>query len=121
MGHGTDGVRRDVLVEDGIWLLKSGTQFVCGELSEEEQQLVWATAMPPVPDLFEQKVDGTAWRTKPSWAIIGTNDQTVHPQLERDSARRMRATTFELESSHVPMLSQPNNVLDIIRQAAGSL
>jgi hypothetical protein len=56
-----------------------------------------------------------------SWAVIGKNDQTVQPQLERDSAARMGAKAFELESSHVPMLSQPKNVLDIIRQAADSL
>jgi pimeloyl-ACP methyl ester carboxylesterase len=109
------------VAEDRIWLLKSGVPFFAGDLSEEEQKVVWATAMPPVPDLFLQKVDGIAWRTKPSWAIVGKNDQTVQPQLERDSAERMGATTFELESSHVPMLSQPKNVLDIIRQAAESL
>jgi hypothetical protein len=77
--------------------------------------------MPPVPDLFLQKVEGIAWKTKPSWAILGKNDQTVQPQLERDSAKRMGAMTFELESSHLPMLSQPKNVLDIIGQAAESL
>jgi pimeloyl-ACP methyl ester carboxylesterase len=109
------------IAEDRIWLPKSGTQFFCGDLSEEEQQIVWATAMPPVPDLFDQKIDGTAWQTKPSWAIIGKNDQTVQPDLERDSAARMGAKAFELESSHVPMLFQPKNVLDIIRQAAESL
>jgi len=109
------------IAEGRIWLLKSGVQCFAGDLSAEEQQLVWATAMVPVPDLFVQKVEGIAWRTKPSWAIVSKNDQTVQPQLERDSAERMGATTFELDSSHVPMLSQPKNVLDIIRQAAGSL
>jgi pimeloyl-ACP methyl ester carboxylesterase len=93
----------------------------CGDLSEEDQQLVWATAMPPVPDLFDQKLEGTAWRSKPSWAIIGTKDQTVQPQLERDSAARMGARAFELDSSHVPMLSQPKNVFDIIHQAADAI
>lgn len=109
------------VAEGRIWLLKAGTHFFCGDLSEQEQQLVFATAMPPVPDLFDQKVEGIAWRTKPSWAIIGKDDQTVQPQLERDSAARMGAKAFELDSSHVPMLSQPKNVLDIIRQAAESL
>ena len=109
------------VAEDRLWLLKSGVPFFAGDLSEKEQQVVWATAMPTVPDLFLQKVDGIAWRTKPSWAIVSTNDQTVQPQLERDSAQRMGAKTFELDSSHVPMLSEPKNVLDIVRQAAESL
>ena len=109
------------MAENRIWLLKSGVPFFAGDLPEAEQALVWATAMPPIPDLFDQKVDGTAWRTKPSWAIVGANDQTVQPQLERDSAKRMGAKTFELDSSHVPMLSQPKAAIDIIREAAESL
>jgi pimeloyl-ACP methyl ester carboxylesterase len=65
-------------------------------------------------------VDGTAWKSKPSWYIVGKNDRTVHPELERFVAKRMKATTHELESSHVPMLSKPNLVLDVIRAAANA-
>ena len=45
---------------------------------------------------------------------------TSYPELERFVAKRMKATTHELESSHVPMLSKPNQVLDVIRAAAQS-
>ena len=75
----------------------------------------------PVPDLFAQKVEGTAWKTKSSWYIVGKNDRTVHPDLERFVAKRMGATTVEAASSHVPMLSQPNLVLDVIRKAASAV
>jgi hypothetical protein len=51
---------------------------------------------------------------------VGKNDRTVHPDLECFVAKRMKATTHELESSHVPMLSKPNLVLDVIRAAAQS-
>ena len=71
--------------------------------------------------MFNQKVEGTAWKSKPSWYIVGKNDRTVHPDLERFFAKRMAATTYEVESSHVPMLSQPNVVLDVIRAAAKSV
>jgi len=74
----------------------------------------------PRPDLFEAKAGGTAWKSKPSWYIIGKNDRTVHPDLERFFAKRMGATTYELDSSHVPMLSQPDRVLDAIRAAANA-
>jgi len=77
--------------------------------------------MVPDVDLFNQKVEGTAWRSKPSWYIVATNDRTVHPELERFAAKRMGATTYEVDSSHVPMLSQPNVVLDVIRTAASSV
>ena len=75
----------------------------------------------PDADLFNQKLEGTAWKSKPSWYIVGKNDRTVHPDLERFVAKRMGATVLEVESSHVPMLSQPNVVLDVIRAAANSV
>ena len=51
---------------------------------------------------------------------MGKNDRTVHPDLERFVAKRMGATTYEVDSSHVPMLSKPNLVLDVIRAAANA-
>ena len=100
-----------------IWLRREGTKFFCGDLSEQEQNLVWATQGVPKPDLFGAKAGGTAWKSKPSWYIVGKKDQTVHPDLERFFAKRMGATTYELDSSHVPMLSQPDRVLEVIRAA----
>ena len=89
-----------------------------GDLPEHEQNLIWATQGAPVADLFNQKVEGTAWKSKPSWYIVATKDHTIQPELERFVAKRMGATTFETDSSHVPMLSQPDFVLDVIRKAA---
>ena len=106
-------------VADGrIWLRPDGTPYFCGDLSETEQKIVWATQGVPVPDLFTQKHDGVAWRTKPSWYVVGAKDRTVHPDLERFVAKRMGAKTLELDSSHVPMLSKPEAVLEVIRSAA---
>jgi pimeloyl-ACP methyl ester carboxylesterase len=106
-------------VTDGrIWLKQSGITYFCGDLPEGEQKLVYATQGVPVPDLFDQKHDGVAWKMKPSWSIVAAEDRTVHPDLERFAAKRMGATTVELRSSHVPMLSQPQAVLDVIRNAA---
>jgi pimeloyl-ACP methyl ester carboxylesterase len=106
-------------VMDGrIWLLPDGIDDFAGDLSEQEKKLVLATQGVPKPDLFEAKVGGTAWKSKPSWYIVGKNDRTVHPDLERFFAKRMNATTYELDSSHVPMLSHPERVLEVIRAAA---
>ena len=63
----------------------------------------------------------TAWKSKPSWYIVANNDRTVHPELERFVAKRMGATTYEVDSSHVPMLSNPDVVLDVIRAAANGI
>jgi pimeloyl-ACP methyl ester carboxylesterase len=111
-----------IKVADGrIWMLPDGTQAFAGDLPEAEQNLVWATHIPPDAGLFHAKVPGTAWRTKPSWYIVASSDRTVQPDLERSAAKRMGARTHEVNSSHVPMLSQPGFVLDIIRTAASSL
>jgi pimeloyl-ACP methyl ester carboxylesterase len=106
-------------VADGrIWMLPSGIGYFAGDLQEQEQDLVWATQGVPDADLFNQKLPGTAWRTKPSWYVVANNDQTVNPELERFVAQRMGAHTFDVDSSHVPMLSHPGFVLDVIRDAA---
>ena len=106
-------------VKDGrIWLLPDGIDDFAGDLPEQEKKLVWATQGVPKPDLFDAKAGGTAWKSKPSWYIVGKKDRTVHPDLERAMAKRMGATTHELDSSHVPMLSQPERVLAVIRDAA---
>jgi pimeloyl-ACP methyl ester carboxylesterase len=109
-------------VADGrVWLRPDGSGCFAGDLSEQDQKLVWATQMVPVADLFDQKVEGTAWKSKPSWYIVAKKDRTVHPELERFVAKRMGATTYEVESSHVPMLSNPKSVLDVIRTAAETI
>jgi pimeloyl-ACP methyl ester carboxylesterase len=106
------------VVDGRIWLKREGTKHFCGDLPEAEQKLVWATQGVPKPDLFDARVGGTAWRSKPSWYIVGKRDQTVHPDLERAMAKRMGATTYEVDSDHVPMLSHPEKVLDVVRAAA---
>jgi hypothetical protein len=52
---------------------------------------------------------------------VSNNDHTVNPDLERFAANRMGATTYDVDSSHVPMLSHPEFVLDVIRNAAQAL
>jgi pimeloyl-ACP methyl ester carboxylesterase len=113
-------VFKQIDVSDGRVWLKPNTGVPCfaGDLSPEEQGVVYATHFAPALDLFNQKLDGIAWRSKPSWYIVAAEDRTVHPDLERFVAKRMGATTVELKSSHVPMLSQPHAVLDVIRNAA---
>jgi len=106
-------------VADGrIWMLPSGIGCFAGDLPQQEQDLVWATQGVPDADLFNQKLPGTAWRTKPSWYVVANNDQTVNPELERFVAERMGAHTYDVDSSHVAMLSHPGFVLDVIRDAA---
>jgi pimeloyl-ACP methyl ester carboxylesterase len=111
-----------VEVTDGrLWMKPDGISAFAGDLPEREQKLIWAAHAAPAADLFTQKVGGTAWKTKPSWYIVAKQDRTVQPDVERFFAKRMKATTFELDSSHVPMLSNPEIVLDVIRKASAAV
>jgi pimeloyl-ACP methyl ester carboxylesterase len=95
-------------VADGrIWLLRDGVAAFAGDLPEAEQKVVWATQAVPVPDLFTQKAEGVAWRSKPSWYIVAKNDRTVHPDLERFVAKRMGATTAEVRQQPRSHALQP--------------
>jgi pimeloyl-ACP methyl ester carboxylesterase len=111
-----------VEVADGrVWMLPDGVECFAGDLSPEEKRVVWATHFAPDADLFNRNAAGVAWKTKPTWYIVAAGDRTVHPELERFVAKRMNATTYEAQSSHVPMLSHPEFVLDVIRDAAGAV
>jgi pimeloyl-ACP methyl ester carboxylesterase len=117
----TDVFKYIEIAEGRVWLLPDGIGCFAGDLSPGEQQLVWATQGVPVADLFEQKVPGAAWKSKPSYYVLGNNDRTVNPELQRFVSQRMGATVFAVDSSHVPMLSHPDVVLDAIRAAANSV
>ena len=109
----TTDVFSHIEVADGrIWILPEGVACFAGDLSEQEQKIVWTSV--------HQNAAGTAWKSKPSWYIVATNDRTVQPELQRFAAKRMRATTYEVDSSHVPMLSNPKLVIDVIRTAANA-
>ena len=111
-----------VEVADGrVWMLPEGVECFAGDLPAAEKGLVWATHYAPAADLFNHNAPGVAWRSKPTWYIVGNNDQTVHPDLERFAAERMGAETYAIDSSHVPMLSHPEFVLDVIRDAANAV
>jgi len=60
-----------------------------------------------------------AWHTKPTFYQVSTQDRTINPDLERFLAKRMNATTIELESSHVSLVSHPKEIADLILRAAG--
>jgi pimeloyl-ACP methyl ester carboxylesterase len=109
------------LADGRLWMRPDGVECFAGDLSAEEKRVVWATHFAPAADLFSRNAPGVAWKTKPSWYIVATQDRTVQPDLERFVADRMNAKTYEVQASHVPMLSQPEFVLDVIRDAAAGV
>src|SRR5258705_6176073 len=88
------------------------------DLPEKEARVVAATQGPIAASAFGAQVSGVAWKTKPSWYIVSKLDGAIAPDEERFFAKRMKATTTELNTSHVPMLSQPTAVAAVIIDAA---
>ena len=69
--------------------------------------------------LFSGKTTQAAWRSKPSWYAISTEDRTISPELERFMADRMKAKTIEVKASHLSLISQPHEITHLIVNAAG--
>lgn len=66
---------------------------------------------------FGDSVKAAAWKTRPSYYIISAKDRMISPDLEAAFAKKINATTTTLQTSHVPMLSQPKAVADVILAA----
>jgi len=69
----------------------------------------------------EEKITKAAWETKPSWSVITEHDQMNPPAAQREMAKKMKATVTALPTSHVPMLSRPKDVADVIIAAANHI
>ena len=65
------------------------------------------------------KTTHAAWRSKPSWYAVSTEDRTINPDLQRLMAKRMGAKTIEVKASHLSIISQPDTITDLILEAAG--
>jgi pimeloyl-ACP methyl ester carboxylesterase len=69
----------------------------------------------------EEKLTKAAWEAKPSWYIVTENDQMIPPAAQRDMAKKIKATVTALPTSHVPMLSRPKDVAEVIIAAANHI
>jgi pimeloyl-ACP methyl ester carboxylesterase len=88
------------------------------DLPDSEKQLLTATQGPTAAAVFGATVTTAAWKSKPTWYVIASNDRAVAPELQKAEAAAMKATSITVPSSHVPMLSHPKEVADLIEQAA---
>ena len=89
------------------------------ELPDEEQQILTATQGQTAAAVFGGTVTTAAWKSKPSWAVIAGNDRAIPPQLEKDEAAAIKATSMTISANHLVMLSHPREVAELIEQAAG--
>jgi pimeloyl-ACP methyl ester carboxylesterase len=88
------------------------------DLTPKEQDVVYAVQQPAFQKVFTDVGVNAAWKTKPSWYVVASEDNAINPELEKRMAQRANAKTTILKSSHVAMLSKPNEVFDVILDAA---
>ena len=91
-----------------------------GDLPVAQTEVMAATQKPINAAAFQASPIAVAWKHIPSWYLVAGQDRAINPELERFYARRMRATTVEINSSHVPFLSHPAAVARLIEQAAAA-
>jgi pimeloyl-ACP methyl ester carboxylesterase len=90
-----------------------------GDLPEAKARALYAVQEPFHKALLTGQTTQAAWRSKPSFYAVSTEDRTIDPDLERFMAKRMSATTIEVRSSHLSLISHPNEITALILTAAG--
>ena len=90
-----------------------------GDLPEAKAKVLYAVQQPFQKALLTGKTTHAAWRSKPSYYAVSTEDRTINPDLERFMAKRMGAKTIEVKASHLSLISQPEAITRLILEAAG--
>jgi pimeloyl-ACP methyl ester carboxylesterase len=96
---------------------EEGLVDLAQDVSPGARRVLLATQGPIALAAFQGKVSHAAWETKPSWSIVADDDRAISPKEEADSAARIKATTLHLRSGHEVMLTQPQQVADVIFRA----
>lgn len=110
----------DPIVTDGFIRLKEEAviNHFAQDLPRQDAQLIAAGQGRFHVSTITAKVTNPAWKNKPSFYIVADNDHMISPQIEREMAKNIGATTYHVPSSHVVMLSKPQIVADAIIRAA---
>lgn len=110
------------IVWSGDWGQLSEDAFLrdfAGDLPPAKARVLYAVQAPFNRALLAGKTTHAAWRSKPSWYAVSTEDRTINSDLERFRAKRMGAKTIEVKASHVSLISQPDAIANLILEAAG--
>ena len=111
----------DTAYHDGYLTLSQDAflKYFAADVPHAKAMELYAVQQPITKTLFSGRTVNAAWHTKPSWYAVSANDQTINPDLERCLAKRMNATTIELPSSHLSLVSHAKEITDLILEASG--
>src|SRR3954471_10449783 len=117
----TGPVRAGIREYDGFTKIseESFLKYFANGVEPKKAEVLYAVQEPTAVSLFAGRTTAAAWRSKPSWYAVSKQDQTINPDLERFLAKRMNATTIELDAGHLSLVSHPKEIADLILAAAG--
>ena len=110
------------LVKSGGFAQLSEEAFLrdfAGDIEPAKARILYAVQGRVSDTLFSAKTTQAAWRSKPSWYAVSTEDRTISPDLERFMANRMKARTIEVQASHLSLISHPDEITNLILNATG--
>lgn len=90
----------------------------CADLPKEQAEFLCDSQIPVSAAVFGATIPNPAWKTRPTWYVVATEDQTIPPDGERFMAQRAGAKVTEIKASHLVFMSQPKPVADVIETAA---
>jgi pimeloyl-ACP methyl ester carboxylesterase len=105
---------------DGNWWIEQehfAADFAA-DIPAAESRFMAISQVPISTEAFTHPVTNPAWKTKPTWYMVATQDRSINPEQERMMAKRARATTVEVNSSHVAYMSHPKETAKLIEEAA---
>jgi pimeloyl-ACP methyl ester carboxylesterase len=105
--------------DDGRLSKEAFLRDFAGDLPSDKARVLYAVQAPFKRALLSDKTTHAAWRSKPSWYAVSTEDRTIDPDLQRFMAKRMGAKTIEVKASHLSLISQPDTITNLIVEAAG--
>jgi pimeloyl-ACP methyl ester carboxylesterase len=91
------------------------------DVEQDLAEVLAVSQRPLAAAAFAEPASAAAWKTRPSWGSVSSADHTINPDLERFGDQRAGATTVEIDSSHLVMLSHPKEVADLVREALCSV
>jgi pimeloyl-ACP methyl ester carboxylesterase len=91
------------------------------DVESKRARVLYSVQQALAASAFTDVMGTPAWRTLPSWYLVAQNDEAIPPDAERQFAERMGATTVEVPSSHVAMVSHPADVAELVEQAAAAV
>lgn len=109
---------------DGYLWLKADKfhESFCQDLTKDEGFAMGVTQKAPVASTFADTISTPAWKTKPSWYQISTQDRMIHPENQKVMSARLNAKkVISLDASHASLASHPKEISDLIEQAVSFL